>query len=327
MQNTAPASRHQGLEVAVLIPCYNEECTISNVVRDFRLALPYARIYVYDNNSSDRTVEVALQTGAIVREERRQGKGNVVRRMFSDVDADVYIMVDGDDTYDAGVAPEMIGTLVEKNCAMVVSRRVHEHVEAYRPGHVFGNALFTRTIAFLFGQTFTDILSGYRVFSRAFVKSFPIFALGFEIETELTVHALTLRLPVLECESVYRARPEGSASKLNTYRDGLRILAKIVHLVRSERPFLFYSAIATVLLLTAVILAYPLVVTFMPTGLVPRLPTAVLVVGLVVTAALCFFCGVLLDAVTQARREAKLLAYIGAGPGKRPLSASEITGL
>lgn len=314
---------HQGLDVAVIVPCYNEERTIANVVRDFRSALPHARIYVYDNNSTDATIAVAEATGAIVRQERRQGKGNVVRRMFSDIEADVYIMVDGDDTYDASIAPEMIQTLVDKNCAMVVGRRIHEEQEAYRPGHVMGNLMFTRSIAALFGQTFTDILSGYRVFTRAFVKSFPIFALGFEIETELTVHALTLKLPVLECDSVYKARPVGSASKLNTYRDGFRILVKIIHLVRMERPFLFYSIIALVLFLVAVVLAYPLVVTFLETGLVPRLPTGVLVVGLAVMSTLSFVCGVLLDAVTQSRREMKMLAYIGAGrPVQQPRTAN-----
>jgi glycosyltransferase involved in cell wall biosynthesis len=306
-------SAHTNLDVAVLVPCYNEERTIANVVRDFRAALPYARIYVYDNNSRDATIAVAQAAGAIVRQERRQGKGNVVRRMFSDIEADIYVMVDGDDTYDASIAPQMIQTLVDQNCAMVVGRRIHEQQEAYRPGHVLGNQMFTSAIAALFGQTFTDILSGYRVFSKPFVKSFPIFALGFEIETELTVHALTLKLPVLECDSIYKARPEGSASKLNTYRDGFRILMKIIHLVRTERPFLFYSIIATVLMVAALVLVYPLVVTFLETGLVPRLPTGVLVVGLAVMSALSFVCGVLLDAVTQARREMKMLTYIGVG--------------
>jgi glycosyltransferase involved in cell wall biosynthesis len=315
-------SAHQALDIAVIVPCYNEERTIANVVRDFRAALPQARVYVYDNNSSDATIEVARAAGAIVRQERRQGKGNVVRRMFSDIDADVYIMVDGDDTYDASIAPDMVRTLIDQNCAMVVGRRIHEEQEAYRPGHVMGNLMFTNAIATLFGQTFTDILSGYRVFSRAFVKSFPIFALGFEIETELTVHALTLKLPVIECDSVYKSRPVGSASKLNTYRDGIRILVKIIHLVRMERPFLFYSIIALLLAVAAAILVYPLVITFLETGLVPRLPTGVLVVGLTVMSTLSFVCGVVLDAVTQGRRETKMLAYIGAArPAQLPRSA------
>jgi glycosyltransferase involved in cell wall biosynthesis len=322
MQNVSSPD-HTRLDVVVLVPCYNEERTIANVVRDFRAALPYARIYVYDNNSRDATIAAAQAAGAIVRQERRQGKGNVVRRMFSDIDADVYIMVDGDDTYDASIAPQMIQTLVEQNCAMVVGRRIHEQQEAYRPGHVLGNQMFTSAIAALFGQTFTDILSGYRVFSKSFVKSFPIFALGFEIETELTVHALTLKLPVLECDSIYKARPEGSASKLNTYRDGFRILMKIFHLVRTERPFLFYSLIAAALIIAALVLAYPLVITFLETGLVPRLPTGVLVVGLAMMSALSLVCGVLLDAVTQARREMKMLMYIGvAQPTHIPLNVN-----
>jgi glycosyltransferase involved in cell wall biosynthesis len=299
-------------KTAILVPCYNEEQTISQVVRDFRAALPHAQIYVYDNNSRDRTSEVARSAGAIVRYETRQGKGAVVRRMFSDIEADVYVMVDGDDTYDASVAPKLIDLLQNQQCAMVVGRRVHEKAEAYRPGHVLGNTMFTKTIAWLFGQTFTDILSGYRVFSRAFVKSFPTFARGFEIETELTVHALTLGLPVMELSSAYRARPEGSVSKLNTYRDGIRILHKIVYLVRTERPLFFYSLIAVLLWIAAFALAVPLVVTFLETGLVPRLPTGVLVVGMVLTGAISMTCGVLLDAVTQSRREARLLAYLAA---------------
>lgn len=296
---------------AVLIPCYNEESTIARVVLDFRKALPDALIYVYDNNSRDKTIEAATAAGAIVRREFRQGKGNVVRRMFSDIDADVCIMVDGDDTYDASLAPAMVESLLNERCAMVVARRVHEQAEAYRPGHVLGNTLFTRTVAYLFGQTFTDIFSGYRVFSRAFVKSFPTFASGFEIETDLTVHALTLGLPVMECSSVYRARPEGSVSKLNTFRDGFRIMNRIVHLVRSERPVLFYSTVAIILWALALVLAIPLLITFWETGLVPRLPTGVLVIGLVVTGTISFVCGVLLDAVTQARREARMLVYLG----------------
>ena len=300
------------LQVAVLVPCYNEEQAIATVVREFRAALPSARIYVYDNNSTDRTQEVARESGAIVREEKRQGKGNVVRRMFCDIDADVYLLVDGDATYDASIAPLMVDMLVEHNCAMIVGKRIHEHVEAYRPGHVFGNALFTGTVARLFGPSFTDILSGYRVFSKAFVRSFPIFAGGFDIETELTVHAITLKLPVLECDSVYRARPEGSASKLNTYRDGVRILSRIVNLARTERPMLFYSLIGLALFFIAFLLGVPLVLTFLRTGLVPRLPTGVLVVGLAVMGAISFICGILLDAVTRMRREMKLLAYMGA---------------
>jgi hypothetical protein len=233
--------------------------------------------------------------------------------MFGDIEADVYVMVDGDNTYEAATAPELIAAVVDECCAMAVGRRVHEETEAYRPGHVMGNALFTRTVGLLFGQTFKDILSGYRVFSRAFVKSFPVFALGFEIETELTIHALTLKLPVLECDTPYRARPEGSASKLNTYRDGIRILNKILNLVRTERPMLFYSVIGAILWILAVVLAIPLIITFLEIGLVPRQPTGVLVTGIAVMGSISFVCGILLDAITQARREAKLLAYLSVG--------------
>ena len=308
------------LEIAVLVPCYNEALTIGKVVADFRSALPGARVYVYDNNSQDQTMEVAAKAGAVVRREPRQGKGNVVRRMLGDIDADVYVLVDGDDTYDAFAAPAMVDLLLRESQAMVVGKRIHSAVSAYRSGHVLGNTLFTSTVAQLFGQSFTDILSGYRVFSKAFVKSFPIFALGFEIETELTVHALTLKLPVSEVESEYRPRPEGSASKLNTYLDGSRILYKIVQLVRTERPMLFYGVISILLGVIAVLLAYPLFVTFFETGKVPRFPTGMVVVGLAVMSSISLVSGLMLDAVTRGRREMKLLAYLAArsqGAGAR----------
>lgn len=298
------------LRIAVLIPCYNEAGSIVAVVRDFRAALPDARIYVYDNNSRDMTATLAAKAGAIVRRETQQGKGNVVRRMLSDVEADVYIMVDGDDTYDASIAPEMVQMLVEGNLAMVVGRRVHQQAEAYRPGHVLGNKIFTSAVERIFGRTFTDILSGYRVYSRRFVKSFPLASAGFEVETELTVHALTLRLPVAEIDTVYKARPEGSVSKLSTYSDGFRILVRIVQLFRTERPQLFYSSIGALLLLVSVILAYPLFLTFIETGLVPRFPTAILATGLALSGLLSFCNGFVLDTVTRGRREAKQLAYL-----------------
>lgn len=299
-----------GLRVAVLIPCYNEEAAIASVVRDFRKALPYAEIYVYDNNSKDRTSEVAAASGAIVRNEPQQGKGSVMRRMMGEIDADVFVTVDGDDTYDAFCAPAMVSALVEQRLAMVVGRRVHTEKEAYRRGHVLGNLMFTRSVEWLFGRTFTDILSGYRVFSRAFVQSFPTTSRGFEIETELTVHALTLNLPVQEIDTPYKSRPEGSVSKLHTYRDGWRILLMILRLFRAERPQLFYTLIGCELLLLAIILIAPIVITFLETGLVPRFPTAILSTGIAISALLSFACGLILDTVTRGRREAKMLAYL-----------------
>jgi glycosyltransferase involved in cell wall biosynthesis len=299
-------------EVAVLIPCYNEEKTIAAVVRDFRKALPAAAIYVYDNNSTDRTRVEACQAGAIVRRETVQGKGWVVRRMFADIEADYYVLVDGDDTYDASVAPDMVGMVQQENLAMLVGRRVHESAGAYRPGHMLGNKLFTGSVAALFGRSFTDIFSGYRVFSRAFVKSFPVFSGGFEIETELTVHALTLGLPISEVSTTYRERPMGSSSKLNTYRDGIRILWIIFVLFKNEKPLSFCCILGTLCLGMSVLLAYPIVVTFLETGLVPRFPTAILATGLALYALIMFACGLILDIVTKGRREMKLLSYLNA---------------
>ena len=296
--------------IAVLIPCFNEEAAIGSVVASFRTALPEAAVYVYDNNSTDRTVEVARAAGAVVRSEPQQGKGNVVRRMLSEVDADVYVTVDGDGTYDAGTAPAMVRALVEERLAMVVGRRVAAGRGSYPRGHVFGNRIFTRSVELLFGRTFTDILSGYRAFSRAFVRSFPMASRGFEIETELTVHALTLGLPAREIDTLYGSRVVGSASKLHTYRDGMRIFRMILRLFRSERPRLFYSLVGFVLTGVATALAVPVVVTFVETGLVPRLPTAVLAMGVAGAALLSFACGLILDTVTQGRREAKILAYL-----------------
>jgi len=302
--------------VAVILPCYNEEAAIAQTVASFRAALPEAAIYVYDNNSRDRTVEVAKAAGAIVRTERMQGKGNVVRRMFADIDADIYVMADGDATYDATSAPAMVARLVEEGLDMVVGTRVHEHAEAYRRGHVLGNRVMTGFLAGLFGRTFTDIFSGYRVFSRRFVKSFPVLSSGFEIETEISVHALELRMPVAEVMTRYGARPEGSTSKLSTYRDGWRILRTIITLFRIERPVLFFGAIGAALGLLAVLLAAPLVLTYVQTGLVPRLPTAVLATGLVILAFLNGFCGLILDTVVRGRREVRRLAYLALpGPG------------
>lgn len=304
--------------IAVLVPCYNEAATIGTVVEGFRAVLPEARIYVYDNNSTDGTRGVAERAGAIVCRETKQGKGSVVRRMFRDIDADIYLMVDGDATYDPATAPDMISLLEGETYAMVVARRVHESSDAYRPGHVLGNALFTRTVAWLFGKAFTDILSGYRAFNRAFVKSFPTSASGFDIEAELTIHALSLSLPVGEVDSPYRERPAGSASKLRTYQDGIRILRRIVNLTRTERPLLFYTVVGAVFALAALVLAYPIVVTFLRTGLVPRFPTAMISMGLMIIAFVSMVSGLLLDAMTKVSREMKLLAYLNIG-AQRPL--------
>jgi glycosyltransferase involved in cell wall biosynthesis len=298
------------LRIAVILPCYNEEAAIAETIAGFRAALPAATIYVYDNNSRDRTIELAGAAGAVVRTERQQGKGHVVRRMFADIDADVYVMADGDLTYDPKAAPEMVRMLVDEQLDMVVGTRQHEAKEAYRGGHVIGNRLFTRLLAGLFGRSFTDIFSGYRVFSRRFAKSFPVLSEGFEIETEMSVHALELRMPVGEIETAYGARPEGSASKLSTYRDGWRILKTIGTLYRVERPVLFYGGLGALLLSVAVILAIPLVLTYLDTGLVPRFPTAILVTGMVVIAVLSFFAGLILDTVTRGRRELRRLFYL-----------------
>ena len=296
--------------IAVVLPCYNEEAAIADTIAGFRAALPGAAIYVYDNNSSDRTVEIARAAGAEVRTEKMQGKGNVVRRMFADVDADIYIMADGDLTYDPKAAPTMVAMLLSEQLDMVVGTRQHEAAEAYRGGHVLGNKLFTGLLSSLFGRSFTDIFSGYRVFSRRFVKSFPVLSAGFEIETEISVHALELKMPVGEIETAYAARPEGSASKLSTYRDGWRILKTIGTLYRIERPVLFYGSFAALLLLVAVVLAVPLIMTYLVTGLVPRFPTAILITGLGIVAVLSFFAGLILDTVTRGRREMRRLAYL-----------------
>lgn len=303
--------RYLKLRIAVILPCYNEEAAIATVVRDFRTTLPDADIYVYDNNSQDRTVEVAKAAGAIVRGEPLQGKGNVVRRMFADVDADVYVLCDGDVTYDVGSAPAMIDKLFNEQLDMVVGCRVDSDAASYRKGHRFGNALFTGAVAMLFGNRFSDILSGYRVFSRRYVKSFPALARGFEIETELTVHALELRMPIAEVDTPYGARPEGSVSKLSTYRDGFRILIMILKLFKNERPLHFFTAIFGVLALASLLLAVPLIDTYLQTGLVPRLPTALLSASVMLLGFLSLTCGFVLDTVTHGRREFKRLAYLG----------------
>jgi glycosyltransferase involved in cell wall biosynthesis len=309
-QREVPRAEPAQPRIAVLVPCYNEEAAIATVVADFRKILPSAEIYVYDNNSSDRTIAVARDAGAEVRSERRQGKGHVVRRMFADVDADIYLLVDGDATYDAASAPRMIEALLSDHLDMVVGFRVDQVTAAYRPGHRTGNWMLTSFLSSVFGQDFKDILSGYRVFSRRFVKSFPVLSDGFEIETELTVHALELSLPVAEIETPYYARPEGSFSKLNTWRDGFRILGTILKLYRSEKPLRFFSGIGFFLTMVSFGLAIPILITYFEQGLVPRLPTAVLSMGLMILAVLSVSSGLVLDTVTRGRREMKLLAYL-----------------
>jgi glycosyltransferase involved in cell wall biosynthesis len=312
-----PQAEPAPMRIAVLVPCFNEEAAVANVIADFRKALPSADIFVYDNNSSDRTVAVAREAGAEVRSERRQGKGHVVRRMFADIDADIYVLVDGDATYDAASAPRMIDALVSDHLDMVVGLRVDQAVAAWRPGHRIGNRMLTGFLSSVFGQAFKDILSGYRVFSRRFVKSFPVLSDGFEIETELTVHALELALPVAEIATPYYARPEGSVSKLNTWRDGLRILGTILKLYRSEKPLRFFTLIGVFLILISVGLAIPIIVTYLEEAIVPRLPTAVLSMGLMILAVLSISSGLVLDTVTRGRREIKLLAYLSqAATGK-----------
>lgn len=299
------------LRIAVIIPCYNEEPAISNVVNGFRKALPEADIYVFDNNSTDKTSEVAHAAGARVRHVLLKGKGNVVRRMFADIEADVYLMTDGDSTYDPDFSPEMVDMLLRNNLDMVVGCRVDKGQAAnYRPGHRFGNRLLTGSVRRIFGGQFSDMLSGYRVFSRRYVKSFPALAEGFEIETELTIHALELRMPYAEIETPYGARPEGTHSKLSTYRDGWRILKTIARLYMVERPLRFFSIVGFLLAAISIILAVPIFVEYLETGLVPRFPTAILSVGLMLSGQLAIVCGLVLDTVTRGRHELRRIAYL-----------------
>lgn len=300
-----------GVRIAVLLPCYNEAGAIAQTVAEFRAALPQAAIYVYDNNSYDGSREIATAAGAIVRQVRQQGKGHVVRRMFADVDADIYIMADGDATYEAAAAPAMIGMMLAENFDMVVGARKTEVEAAYRRGHRLGNKMLTGLLKSLFGRSFTDILSGYRVFSRRFVKSFPVLSAGFEIETEMSVHALELAMPVTEKVTAYVARPEGSESKLSTYRDGWRILRTIITLYRVERPIWFFGYVGGLFAALAIGLSVPLLLTYMETGLVPRFPTAILATGMMIIATLSFMCGLILDTVVRGRREVRRLAYLG----------------
>jgi glycosyltransferase involved in cell wall biosynthesis len=301
-------------KIAVIIPCFNEAHSIAEVVHDFKAALPSATIYVFDNNSTDQTIAIASAAGALIRREALQGKGNVVRRMFADVDADAYVMADGDATYDHSYAAQMVDRLFEERLDMVVGTRVASHAAAYRLGHQFGNRMLTFAVANLFGKRFSDMLSGYRVFSRRFVKSFPAMSSGFEIETELTIHALELQLPVAEVATPYRIRVTGSTSKLRTYADGLKIVRLIMVLYKNERPIRFFSAIGGALVAVALALGIPLILTFIKTGLVPRQPTAILATGLVLLSALSFIGGMILDTVTRGRLEMRRLAYLAVPP-------------
>jgi len=314
-RSAGPTWAPPGVTVAVLVPCYNEEVTVGSVVRGFRTALPGATVYVYDNNSTDGTAEAAGAAGAVVRQEGRQGKGNVVRRMFADIEADLYVLVDGDDTYDVSAAPQLVRLALDQGYDLVNGARISQDDDSFRRGHAFGNRLLGNLVARVFGRSPGDMLSGYKVLSRRFVKSFPVFASGFEIETELTVHALGLAMPVTEVPLPYRERPDGSESKLSTFSDGFRIVRTIGRLLRSERPMAFFSLLAAVLAVVAVVLAIPLGITFAHTHLVPRLPTAILATGLMILAFLSVSAGLILDTVTRGRQEAKVLRYLAiAGP-------------
>ena len=304
--------------VAVLIPCHNEATSITRVVEDFRRVLPRAGIFVFDNNSTDSTVDLALAAGAQVSREPLQGKGNVVRRMFSDIEADVYVLVDGDDTYEATSAPRMIDLLVNDSLDMVTGTRVTDIQAAYRPGHRFGNLMLTGIVRGIFGDRITDMLSGYRVFSRRFVKSFPALSSGFETETELTIHALELRMPLGELNTPYKDRMAGSASKLNTYRDGARILATIVQLVKEEKPLQFFSVAGAILFLLGFGISIPIFLEFHRTHLVPRFPTAILATGIVILSFLSLFCGLILDSVARGRKEAMRMIYLSIPALQKP---------
>ncbi len=301
---------HRAPTVAVLLPCYNEGLVIGTVIERFRSMLPDADIYVYDNNSSDNSAEIARSAGAIVRTEKRQGKGFVVRRMFADIDADIYLMCDADETYEAGAAPDLIRQLVDNGLDMVVGTRTDVSGTAYRPAHRFGNWMLTSLVRTMFGGGFNDMLSGYRAFSRRFVKSFPPMSQGFEIETELTIHALQLEMPVGERSTRFKDRVEGSESKLQTVSDGFRILWTIGMLLKQERPFALFGSISLILFCLSLLSGYPVIVEYALSGTVPRLPMAVLATGTMILAFLNLFCGLILDTVTRGRKEAKLLRYL-----------------
>lgn len=301
-------------KIAVIIPCYNEEIAIAKVVADFKKYVPQADIYVYDNNSTDKTAEKAKKAGAIVRTETLQGKGNVVRRMFADIDADIYVMSDGDETYDIRRTPDLIAKLVDDNLDMVVGARKEVDLAAYRVGHRTGNILLTKLVQRFFKHDLVDMLSGFRVFSRRFVKSFPAQSSGFEIETELTVHALSSRIPMAEVETDYFARPLGSESKLATYKDGIRILAMIVNLIKDERPMLFFSVIAAIFFILSLMLGIPVVEDFFETHKVLRFPSAFLAMGLMILSMISLLVGLILDSVSKSRKEVRRMAYLNYNP-------------
>jgi len=303
MSTTAP-------RIAVLLPCYNEEVAIGQLVTALKQALPRIPIYVYDNNSTDRTSEIAAAAGAIVKFEPQKGKGNVVRRMFADIDADIYLMMDGDMTYDVSRANELIAKLQNETLDMVVGRRITDDPNAYRAGHRWGNNALTGTLKLIFGQRFEDILSGYRVFSRRFVKSFPTLSKGFEIETEMSIHALELGLPVAEVDTDYFARPEGSFSKLNTYRDGIRILWTIMNLFRTEKPLIFFSIVSLILSIFSLAVFFPIWEEFKLTGSVERVPSTILCVGLMISAVFSLFTGFILDSTSRLIKETRRLHYL-----------------
>jgi glycosyltransferase involved in cell wall biosynthesis len=310
--------------IAVLLPAYNEQVAIGRVIQAFQAVLPQAAIYVYDNNSTDQTVAIARGCGAIVRHEARQGKGHVVRRMFADVDAEIYVMCDADDTYDVSTAQKLVRRLVDEHLDMVVGIRQSMSKTAYRPAHEFGNWMLTGLVRTIFGNEFHDMLSGYRIFSRRFVKSFPVMSQGFEIETELTIHALELEMPSVEVPIQFKERLAGSQSKLNTIGDGWQILWTIAALLKQERPMQLFSTIGALFILASVIIAYPLLTEFWATGLVPRLPTAVLSTGLMLLGWLCLFTGLILDTVTRGRQEIKRLRYLSL-PSAMPEGCNELT--
>lgn len=306
----SPRTGEHLYHIAVLLPCYNEAVAIRSVIEDFQKVLPHAKIYVYDNNSTDDTIVIARKSGAVVRSEKNQGKGNVLRRMFADIDADIYVLADGDGTYDATAAPRLISRLIEDQLDLVNGSRASQDQLAYRRGHRFGNVMLTGLVQLFFGRQFNDILSGYKVLTRRFAKSFPAVSRGFETETELAVHALELRMPCAEVETAYRERPPNSVSKLRTFRDGFRILTMIVLLVKGERPLQFFGLIGILLSLLGIGFGLPVIWEYLETGLVPRLPTALLSVGLMLTGVISFFSGLILDMLTQTRREIKRLIYL-----------------
>jgi len=309
-------AQFEDLNVAVLLPCYNEGAAIADVVLDFRRVLPGKRIFVYDNNSSDNTSEQAARAGATVVPCRRQGKGNVVRQMFADIDADIYIMTDGDGTYDTARAPELIQTLLDERADMVVGTRRDVKVDAGRQGHAFGNKIFNIVYQSIFGKDFTDIFSGYRVFTRRYAKSFPAMSPGFEIETEMSVHASVLRLPVIEVECDYGRRQEGSVSKLSTFGDGFKILRMMGSLMKETRPFAFFSYISLGLVGISMFSAAPVLVEYFTTGLVNKMPTWVLSMTMLLASMMVFMAGVILDSVARGRAEQKRIHYLSVAPSR-----------